>query len=86
SFTFDDLVGTISVGVLDNEEKGSSITLYDDAGVVVESLEIPALGDNSLQTLSLGEGEAIARMDIFFAGSGAVTDISFTSVDGATLG
>ncbi|MEB3211665.1 MAG: phytase, partial [Leptolyngbyaceae bacterium] len=42
SFTFDDLVGTISVGVLDNEEKGSSITLYDDAGVVVESLEIPA--------------------------------------------
>ena len=78
-FEFDELVGNLNVGLLDIDKVGSSITLYDGAGSVVETLEIPALGDNSIQELGLGEGEAIARMDIFLAGSGAITELSFIS-------
>jgi len=85
SFTFDDLIGNISVGLLDIEEEGGSITLYDDADVVVESFEIPAFEDSSFQTLSLGEVTAIARMDIFFAGSGAITEVSFEASEAVSV-
>ncbi|MGF1536041.1 MAG: alkaline phosphatase PhoX [Elainellaceae cyanobacterium] len=77
---FDDLVGDITVGLLDMDEAGSSITTYDEAGSVLDTLEIPDLGDNSFQQLIVG-GENVASMDIFFARSGAVTDITFAFED-----
>ncbi|MGF1537979.1 MAG: phytase [Elainellaceae cyanobacterium] len=77
TFEFDELVGELSVGLLDIDESGSTITLFDASGSEIESLDIEAMGDNSFQTVSLGEGD-VARMEVFLARSGAVTDVSFT--------
>ncbi|MGF1515876.1 MAG: alkaline phosphatase PhoX [Elainellaceae cyanobacterium] len=81
---FDDLVGDISVGLLDMDELGSSITTYDEAGSALDTIEIPDLGNNSFQQLIVG-GENVASMDIFFAKSGAVTDINFAVEDPTAL-
>jgi serralysin len=84
SFAFDDLVGGLSVGLLDIDEVGSSITLFDESDMVIETFDIPNLGDNSLQTLSLGEIGSVARMEVFLNGSGAITNLIFSPTDFAT--
>ena len=84
SFEFDDLVGSLRVGLLDIDEDGSSITLLDEFDTVIETFEIPHLGNNSIQTLSLGDIGEVARIDVFLSGSGAITDIAFIPTEAMT--
>ncbi len=79
SLTFDDLVTVNSIGLLDIDEPGSSITLYDENSNPVETIEIENLGDNSFQEIDLNV-DNIASLDINLAGSGAVTGIDFDPV------
>ena len=79
-FEWDDLVGIASVGMLDIEEPGSSIQLYDESDVLIQSFDIPALGNNRLQTLELGVSD-VARMDVVLTGSGALTDVILADAD-----
>ncbi|MGG6297453.1 bifunctional metallophosphatase/5'-nucleotidase [Leptolyngbya sp. AN02str] len=73
-FEWDSLVGVAGVGLLDIEEAGGSLIFYDQTDAIIQSIAIPGMGDNSLQTIALNV-EGVARMDINLVGSGAVTQV-----------
>jgi len=75
-FEFDDLVNVESVGLLDIEERGSTVTLFDESGAAISTIPIPSLGDNSFQQLAINVDQ-VASVEVFFTGSGAVTDLNF---------
>lgn len=74
---FDDLAVVTGVGLLDIDKEGSLITFKAADGSVLETYEIPDMGDNSFQQLSF-DIEAVASMDIFLKGSGALTGVDFS--------
>ena len=63
--------------MLDIDESGGAISFFDDDANLIETLEIPNLGDNSFQNLN-PELTDVARVDIKFAGSGALADLEFS--------
>ena len=75
-FEFDDLVNVQSIGLLDIEEPSGSVTLFSDSGATIATIPIPALTDNSFQDLAINTDQ-VASVEVFFTGSGAVTDIDF---------
>lgn len=78
SLKFEGLVAVNSIGLLDIDEPGSSIVFYDRDGKAIETVEIEALEDNSFQEISFDVAD-VARADLNFAGSGALTGIDFSS-------
>ena len=74
-FDWDGVVNIGSLGLLDIEEAGSTVTLYaaDDA-TVLTTIDIPPLANNSYQFLDIGAA-AVGKMDVFLTGSGAITEI-----------
>ncbi len=80
SVEFDSLATVTSVGLLDIEEEGSLITFFGEDDAIIDTVEIESLGDNSVQELGVNISE-VARMDILFTGSGALTDIDFAPVE-----
>jgi hypothetical protein len=46
---FEDLASVNSIGLLDIDEPGSSLTFYDENFNPIETVEIDSLGDNSFQ-------------------------------------
>jgi broad specificity phosphatase PhoE len=80
SFEWDEPVSLGSIGLLDIDlyETEGEVQLFDGAGEVIETISIPALGDNSFQELTIGVNNA-ARMDVILAGSGAVTQVSYST-------
>lgn len=81
---FDGLAFVDSIGLLDIEEPDGLITFYGEDDSVIAEIEIDALGDNSLQQVSLGV-ENVSYLDIFFPGSGAITELAFSLGAEATL-
>ena len=79
-FEWDNLVNVVSLGFLDIEESGGSVQLFDANDQLIRSADVPGLNDNSLQEVTLGTSE-VARMDIIFVGSGALTDVTLTTDD-----
>jgi hypothetical protein len=77
-FDFDELVGIAEVGFLDIEEIGSTVTFFDEMDKQIAAIEVPPMGNRSLQDLDVNLG-GISRMDVFLAGSGAITGIDFLS-------
>ncbi len=75
SIEFDQLVEVTNVGLLDIDEEGSFINLFDDLNLI-KTVEIANLGDNSFQELSLNATD-VARIDINLAGSAALTGLDF---------
>ena len=75
---FEDLVSVNSIGLLDIEEPGSSITLYDENSNPIETVEINSSDDNSLQEIAI-DLDNVASLDISLAGSGAVTGIDYST-------
>lgn len=73
---FENLVSVDNIGLLDIDEPGSSITLYDADSQPLKTVEIEDLGDNSFQEITFDINNVIS-LDINLAGSGAVTDINF---------
>ena len=75
-FTFDQPVMLDEVGLLDIDQQEATIILYDVNGNQIQTTEVAGQGDNSQQTVAL-DALGVSRMEIVFAGSGAVTDIIF---------
>lgn len=74
-FDWDGTVSVASLGLLDIEETGGSVTLYSsDDTTVLATIDIPGLGDNSIQSLDIGTAD-VGKMDVFLVGSGAITEI-----------
>jgi hypothetical protein len=76
SFEFDTPTEVLSINMLDIEEEGGAIDLYDPEGALIKSVEIPAAGDNSVQTVEIN-AENVCAMDVFLVGSGAVDDLCY---------
>ena len=75
SFDFDLVSDVESLNLFDTEE-GGSIRLYDADGGLIDSVDIPRIGNGDSQSIDLG-ASGVARMEIEFNGSGAVDDIKF---------
>lgn len=75
---FEDLVSVNSIGLLDIDEPGSSLTFYDENSNPIETIEIDSLGDNSFQEL-IFDIDNVASFDINLTGSGAVTGIDYST-------
>jgi hypothetical protein len=80
TFEWNTSVDITGIGLLDIDEPGGSITFFDENSHMIETLEIPELEDNSFQQLGF-DVQNVARMDIFLAGSGAVTAVDFIPSD-----
>ncbi len=76
SLELDEVATVNSIGLLDIDEPGSSITFYDDNSNPIETVEIENLGDNSFQEIDFDVNN-VASLDIDLTGSGAVTGIDF---------
>ena len=75
---FEDLVSVNSIGLLDIDEPGSSLTFYDENSSPIETVEIDSLGDNSFQEITF-DLDNVASFDINLTGSGAVTGIDYST-------
>ncbi|SMX28777.1 hypothetical protein TRP8649_02903 [Pelagimonas phthalicica] len=75
----------VSLNVLDIEEEGGAIDLYDSEGELIDSIAIPAAGDNSVQTIDIAV-DGVASMQVTLAGSGAVDDLCYASETGGNCG
>ena len=78
SVEFEDLVSVASIGLLDIDEPGSSLTFYDENDSPIETVEIDTLDNNSLQEVPV-DLDNVASVDIDLAGSGAVTEINYST-------
>ena len=78
-FQWSDDVLVTSIGLLDIEETGGSITVYDDDGELLRTVAIPDVGNNSLGQVDINTAE-VAYLDINLVGSGAITELSFNSL------
>ena len=79
TFTWDEAVtvDTVTLVDIDSNEAGGSVALFFDAnGGLISSVSIPALGDNSIQTIDINV-DNVARMDINLVSSGAVAELVF---------
>ena len=80
TFTFDwDLpVRVVGIGLLDIDcgENGGTIVTFDSGGGIVGSHAIPAMCDNSFQTITIGD-ELVTKMEVTLVSSGAITDLEF---------
>jgi uncharacterized repeat protein (TIGR01451 family) len=78
TFNWDTPVRVNQIGVLDVDtyDDGTTVTTYDVAGNVIDSYELQTQGDNSFQILSMDDID-VSRMEVFFSGSSAITEIDF---------
>lgn len=78
NFTFDapgtGTVTAINVQILDVEEAGGEIRLYDSSNNLISTLAIPVVGDGDIELLDLLNTAGVASMQVQFAGSGATDD------------
>lgn len=82
-FKYDSIFTGGSVDLLDIEEKGGTIQLYN-GNSLVDTIAMSALGDNSWQTVSFN-GSSYDRIRVNFAGSGAVTAVNAVPEPGTML-
>ena len=76
-FTFNNPVQLDEVGLLDiDSNETSTITLFDSANNVIDTVSVSGLGNNAVQTVAI-DADNVARMEIDFPASGAVTDLVF---------
>lgn len=76
SFTFDEPSMIEELRLFDIEETGVTIKLYDVANVLLSTVNVPSLGDNSAQTLTLNQ-TGVKRLEVSFIGSGGLDDLCF---------
>ncbi len=76
SLNFEQLATVTKIGLLDIDELGGSVRLFDEQSNLIEVREIAPTGNGHLQYLGLNV-PGVARMDIHLAGSGALTELNF---------
>ena len=76
-FTFDHPVQLDEIRLLDiDSNETTTITLFDVSGNTIDTVSVGGLGNNAAQSVSL-DADNVARMDVDFPASGAVTDLVF---------
>ena len=80
TFEFDDPSTVSSLTLLDIEEAGGTIDLFDVDGALLNSVAIPAAGDNSAQDIEINT-DGVATMNVNLVGSGAVDDLCYIAPD-----
>jgi hypothetical protein len=76
SFAFEAPSTIVSMNFLDIEEAGGTIDLYDEAGELIRTLDIPVSGDNQQGVLTI-DTPGVSIMDVNLIGSGAVDDLCY---------
>ena len=82
-FDFDGPVRINMIDLLDIDagETGGTVTTFDANGNVISVHAIDDLGDNSLQSIGIGD-EGVSRLEVKLVGSGAITELSFDRIYG----
>lgn len=75
-FDFDVPTDIDDIRLLDVDSGRNTIRLYDAAGQLIGSKNIPRRGNNSVQ-LHVLDAQGVSKMEVNFAGSGAITDLVF---------
>ena len=75
-FDFTSPVRVDLLEILDIEESGGTVTAFDENDVVIASAPILVRGNNSYQEVLL-EASGVRRLEVYFAGSGALAAIRF---------
>jgi hypothetical protein len=78
TFDFDVPSEVVSINVLDVEEAGGTIDLFDVDGGLINTIDIPAAGDNSQQELIIN-ADNVSTLNVNLVGSGAVDDLTYVS-------
>lgn len=78
-FDFESATEITELTLLDIEETGGEVRLFDADGDLIRSLDIPATSDGGQQVLDIRVAEVL-RMEVFLPGSGAIDNISYTQV------
>lgn len=76
TFDFDAPSEVVSINLLDIEEEGGTIDLFDIDGGLISSINIPANGDNSQAELIIN-ADNVSSLNVNLVGSGAVDDLTF---------
>ena len=76
--TFDEPSTLNSIDVLDVEEPGGTVELFDADNGVIATLTIPAVGDGEILNFNFGDISGVSKMVITLQGSGAVDTLRFT--------
>jgi hypothetical protein len=76
TFDFDAPSEVVSISMLDIEENGGTIDLFDADGGLLDTVDIPAGADNSQQELIINTAN-VSSMNVNLVGSGAVDDLTF---------
>lgn len=77
TFEFDEPARVESLNILDIEETGGTIDLFDADGVLLQTVAIPAPGDNSAQEVEIMT-DNVTTMNVNLVGSGAVDELVYT--------
>ncbi|WP_424972651.1 SdrD B-like domain-containing protein [Dinoroseobacter sp. S76] len=80
TFDFDAPSDLQNIRLLDIEEHGGTIKLFDEDGNLIKTVAIPAAGNNSNQLVDLNATD-VASMEINLVGSGAVDDLCWKPGD-----
>jgi hypothetical protein len=78
TFDFDVPSEVVSINVLDIEEQGGTIDLFDVDGGLINSIDIPAAGDNSQQEVIIN-ADNVSTLNVNLVGSGAVDDVTYVT-------
>lgn len=80
-FKFDKEVRVDSVSLLDIDrgESGGKIKLYDADHNLINMVNIPGVGDNSVQTLDI-DTDGVAKMIVWLESSGSVSGVEFSCI------
>lgn len=73
---FDNPSDVTSLELLDIEENGGTISVFDINGDLIKTVSIPGSTNNSAQTINI-DAEGVASMEVNLVGSGAINDLCF---------
>ncbi len=75
--TFDNPSLLTRVMMVDIEEAGGMIRLYDDADTLLAEVGVPISGDGQTVWVDLGNVDNVSRMEVSLTGSGAIGAVKF---------
>ncbi len=85
-FDFTTEVVMASIGILDiDADEGEEVRLFDAGDNLITTLGFIPVGNNGFQEVALLNTSGVARMDVVFTGSGAITDFSYNVPEPGTL-
>lgn len=78
TFDFENGVDVDSINFVDIEEGGGTISTFDADGNLIDSQAVPITGDGGQATVDVSD-EDVSRLEVFLAGSGAISGLELGS-------